>query len=513
MVSDRQAEEPEEAQGYEEPAVISQPLPDPFRADMQQGEFFGSWDALNPSVRRGQMPWVTLDTRQEVTQWSRSELLRAVRWLRNTGLIKGLINNAANLIGWMRPQAQSSDKEWNRLANESFNAQASSAQVFDAAGKFNFFSAQLMLNRAAMGDGDILTVLTESPAGGPRVAFYEAHQLVSPNDSGESWSDGVQKGALGRHIAYGVRGGDEENSTIIPARDAMLYGFYERPGHVRPLPPLTHAITTAVDIVEMRGDLKHGLKINNLAAAYRIKKDGPGPRSGATGLPAATKERLVKTGRKNAAGTHDVKQTLQDAYTGGKMPELEPGEDVKLLIDPRPHSNQRDFMNDDLIRDIAVGLELMPEVVWKVADLNGPEMRYVLSLLSRWIRVRQGNLVDWGHRYWVYHTAKDIKRGKIPAPRDEKWMNRSRVKWTRQSDLTIDRGRDGKERREQLRDGIGTEEDFYEEMGAGGFEEVNRKRHEEILFKKELAESGGYPIELLLPKQKGPGKRKSEKED
>lgn len=508
MVSDRMGEAPDGAEAeliLEAPPAM--PLPDPFRtgAGVQQGELFGSWDALSPSTRRGQLPWVTLDTRREVTTWQRSELLRAVRWLRNVGMIKGLINNASNLIGWMRPQAQSADKEWNRLANENFNAKAGSAQVFDAAGKFNFFSAQLMLNRAALGDGDCLTVLTSSPSGGPRVAFYEAHQVMSPKDAGEAWSDGVKKGALGRHIAYGVRSGDGDSgdSVVIPARDAIFYGFYERPGHNRPLPPLTHAITTAVDIVEMRGDLKHGIKINNLAAAYRLKDGESGPRSGAGGLPGATKEYLAKTGGKNAAGTADQKQSLVDAYSGGMMPELAPGEKIQLITDGRPHSNQRDFINDDLIRDIAIGFELMPETVWKVAELNGPEMRYVLSLLSRWIRVRQGNLVDWGHRYWVYHVAKEIKRGELPAPTDEKWMSRSRVKWTRQSDLTIDRGRDGKERRESLRDGIGTEEDFYEEMGAGGYEEVMRKRHDEIMYKKDLAAQGDYPVEWLMPCQKG----------
>lgn len=495
--------------GYEEPAapaVVHEPLADPFRADQVSrgaGEFLGGWDALQPSVRRGQVPWISLDTRQEVSNWSRTELLRAVRWLRNTGLVAGLIKNAANLIGTLKPSAQSEDEEWNELANEAFVSQAGAKAVFDAGGKFNFFTAQPMLNRAALGDGDMLSVLTEGPGGRARVAFYESHQIVSPKDAGSDWHDGVRLGRNSRHVAYGVR--DEEGEAVvrIPARDAMLYGFWERPGHVRPLPPLTHAITTAVDIVEMRGDLKHGLKVNNLASAYRVKKNGPGARSGGGGLPAAAAERLAKTGTKTVDGTKDVKVALQDAYAGGMMPQLEPDESIQLVVDPRPHGNQRDFINDDLIRDIAVGFELMPELVWKLMGLNGPEMRYVLAVLERWIRNRLREQHEWCHRYWVYHIAKEVRQGRLRACRDEGWMRRSRVRYQRELSLTIDRGREGKERREALRDGIGTEEDLYEEFGGdGGFKAQARARDKEIRFKKQLADEGGYPVEWVLPNQK-----------
>lgn len=483
------------------PMPVAQPLQDPFRADLKAGQYWGNFDALRVTERRGQLPFVNLWTSEEVSQGTRSELLRKIRWLRNVGLIRGIIHNAANLIGVLRPIAQSDDAEWNAEANLNFEARAGAATVFDMSGRFDFYSAQPMINRAALGDGDILTVLTEGPSRGARVAFYEAHQVMNPNRAGDRWRDGVLLDRHGRHLAYGVRHKAGDNSAVIPARDALLYGFFERVGHVRPLPPLTHAINTAVDIVEMRADLKHGLKVNNLAAAYRVKKNGPGARSGGGGLPAAAQERLVSRGS-TPDGTKTQKVALQDAYAGGMMPQLEPDEQIQLVVDPRPHSNQRDFINDDLIRDIAVGMELMPEVVWKLSGLNGPEMRYVLAMVSRWIRIRLKTQVEWCHRIWVYHMAKEIRRGALRAPRDEWWMYRSKVRYVRQADPTIDRGREGKERREALRDGIGTEEDLYEEFGGEGFKENALKRHEEIMYKKELAEAGGYPVEWVIPNQK-----------
>ena len=130
------------------------------------------WSGANYSPDRGLIFWPTLDTRLEFDSFSRAEIMRRLRWLKaNEGFIRGLIRNAATLVGYQTPQAQSGDEAWDELAEQAFRDCCMTPEVFDQAGRFDFEDAQRMRNRLRYGDGDAFTVLTERPGGRASFTF------------------------------------------------------------------------------------------------------------------------------------------------------------------------------------------------------------------------------------------------------------------------------------------------------------------------------------------------------
>lgn len=442
-----------------------------------QPQSLSGYAGANHSIRRGRIHWQSLETRQELDSFSRNELLRRCRWLRaNVGLVKGLVKNGSMLVGWMTPQARTADEEWNSAADLNFRSRAMTKNTFDAGGKFNFKTAQRMIMQRALCDGDILTLYTETKTKGAQVAFYEAHQIRNPDKSDRSkWFDGIQPDAAGRHIIYGLSDGKDVRK--ISAQNACYFGSFESPGHTRAHPPLSHAVNHAVDITEVWADTKHGIKnsarfgvVSEFAAGTRNTRTVNGMTATIPGGPAAT-----------ADAGNGKKVKTEEIWGGGQMQVGEPGEQFKILTDGRPHPNQGMFI-DDLVRDIAMGYGLPPEVIHKMAKLSGPGVRFVMEFAGRWIEDWQLELTDWCHRYWVYHMSKEIAAGRLPVPKDDNWM--LGVEWTPRRSLTIDRGKDGKQRLDEIDAGAGTLSDWYSDVDGADWKMKVRQRIQEVKFAK-----------------------------
>jgi capsid protein len=455
--------------------------------------FFSGYQGANHSTRRGQIWWPTLDTRQELDAFSREELMRRIRWLYgNTGLVRGFINNAADLIGWLTPQADSGDPDWDDQAEAIFRDRAGIAEAFDVSGKFDFWTAQPMLMRSALKDGDILTVLTESEGGAARVAFYEAHQLAAPDNGGENWIDGIYT-QRGRHLAYGLRDPEKDRVAVVSARDAIYCGEFDSPGHHRVIPKLAHAVNHAIDITEVFADLKTGIKTSALFGAV-IEKQGGSPASGGkVGLPGAMAN--------VAAGPDGAEVPMASVWgTGGNVARLNPGEVLKILNDGRPHENQMEFVRA-LVRDMSTGYGLPAEVIHEMSRMTGPGVRFVMDIADRWIKARQKTLRNWCRRVWVYTIAKEISSGRLPMPKDEaRWWN---AKFIPLRNLTIDRGREASSRMDALDRGYDTEENYHAEMNGTYWQDAARQRIQEIRFKQEECDRQGVPYERAFPPRAG----------
>lgn len=463
-------------------------------AEALQPSMLSGYSGANFSTRRGKLWWPTLDTRRELDSFSRDEILRRVRWLRaNVGVVKGFIKNGAMLVGYLTPSAETKDAEWNALANANFRQRAGSKELFDVAGKFNFFTAQSMLMRSALTDGDHLTALTSNPYGGAAFAFYEAHQLRQPKGAKDKrWKDGILTSPAGRHLLYGV--GDAERVDAVAARDAIYFGQFERSGHHRAHPPLAHAVNHALDITETWGDVKSALKINGLSGLARTQKlEHDFGRD--EGMVGQVNRRLIK---KSDGTTSEYK--TEEVFAGGQIPKLAPGEDLKVISDPRPHQNHRDFTGD-LMRDMSNGYGLPLELTWQIANLNSAGVRYVLDVADRWIKDWQLELTIWCHRVWAFHIAKEIKAGRLPLPQDENWLHA--VSWTPRRNLTIDRGKESKMRLDEIDAGCGTWSDFYREMDGSDWRPKIRQRIAEKKFAMEECEREEIPFEKVFPPRQG----------
>ena len=252
---------------------------------------FSGYDGANWSESRGHLWWPTLDPRLELDSFSREEIVRRIHALKaNVGLVRGLIRNSADLIGWQTPQAISDDEEWTNLAEERFRDCCYEAAAFDVAGQFDFEDAQPMLMRDALTNGDVITILTKWPDGAPRFAFYSSSQLANPEDCGPAWRDGIQFSSVGRHLAYGLRNSTTGKVAIFPASAVIYFGEFDAPGEDRPVPPLAHAVNHVHDISEIFGFTKQGIKAASLLGAVREPKENAIPRAkqGLAGAPRVT---------------------------------------------------------------------------------------------------------------------------------------------------------------------------------------------------------------------------------
>jgi capsid protein len=418
------------------------------------------------STARGYVYFPTLDTKRDLDSYSLREMRRRSRWIYvNIGFGTRCADGIANMVGSLTPVPLTGDKEWNQLALKSFTNTAGADLIFDVSGKFNFWSCQPMQTALRLVDGDILSVLTESESGLARVMFYEAHQIDNSNDvhlKQDQWENGVRFTPQMRSIAYRIVNEEGNRSVDIPAGSAILNCQFRRPNRLRGEPAFRHAINHFLDRAEIMAFLKQSSK-NAAQIGFQIVKNAP-TFDPMPSLPDAP-ESLAGTG----AGVHEEtpdfhecdteedeestsnvrKVKIEDAFRGGKTLEMEPGEEVKMLLDQRPHPNQVEFL-DYLNRDIAWGLGCSSDILWNIVKLGGATARYVLADAQQTlIEPNQQLLADqFCSRFWVYDIAKKLKQyeqsnGRIGLPpcQDPEWWKHG---WQPQQKLTVDIGRDGK---------------------------------------------------------------------
>jgi len=379
------------------------------------GSWGGSgWEGAGYSEKRGYVQWGTHDTAQELPRSVRRELVRRLRWgYANDGLIKRCVDGATNLVGTLRCEPTSGDDAWDELAVEHFRQRAGFPEAFDRAGKLSFEDWQLQLTRCHMLDGDSLTVRTETPESKMgRIIFYEGHQVDTgqDRDAPESLRDGVFVDRFGRARGYRlVDPSDDTRWSQVKAADALLYAEYQRAGHVRGVPRLAHAINHLIDIIETTGAVKHGIKTSHQVAMMMLREQ---PVSGPRGLQAG----LNRSPGGSLAGTPGTSNLLsEEVWSSGNVQHLDQGEKLQILHDERPHPNHMEF-TDLLVRGIAWGLGLPPEVLWKVSGLGSAEVRYVMAETARWIELEQRRLARACQWFYGYFIAKEIAAGRLPMP-------------------------------------------------------------------------------------------------
>lgn len=397
---------------------------------------WSGWDGANWSNNRGWIYFPTLSTKRDLDDYTLLELRRKSRWLyNNVGLATRIIDGIAGMVGSLTPVPQTDDKDWNQLAIKNFTNNAGAEFVFDVAGKFNFWSAQKMLTRSRLLNGDILSVLTETQSGIARCMFYEAHQIGNVGDTTlnqDQWCNGVRTGPQNQVLQYRILTEDGQKSVDIDAADGILLADLRWPCRQRGEPVMRHAITNLLDRSEILGFVKASGK-NAAQIGYQIVRTptftGPG------GLPA------LGTGPVDFTlpdGTTKIK--VEDAYSGTKTPVMNPGEEIKMLLDQRPHPNLLEGM-DYLVRDICAGTPFSSDLLWNIAKLGGATARYVIADAQKGVEGEQALNADlFCSRYYIYHIAKELKAGRLPQCKDPEWWKHG---WQPEQKLTVDIGRDG----------------------------------------------------------------------
>lgn len=407
------------------------------------------WSAADFSPDRGYVYWPSEDTRYDLPSFSLYEMRRRSRWLdANVGFAGRINSGIARMVcgtGLMvRPTTR--DKEWNRERTELFKQRNGTPGVVDLARKWDFYSMQRGMVEMRNVDGDIGAILTESQAGLARLAFVEAHRIgngrLSPAEA-KIMVDGVFPDRNNAAMSYRVLG-DNGTQADIPVENFCYFGDNSRPGRHR-TPPLCHrAANHLLDRTEIDRHFKKAIK-NSSRVGYYVgtdvaKTDG---RKGLPVLPVSRTTQTLASGKKI-----NIDQVIDGS--GGEIPGLDPGQEIKTLLDQRPHPNTLGFY-DHLARDISWGCDWPPEILWNVAALGSANTRYVMQEAQSLIEVGQQNLIDAVlARWYFYDTRKEIAAGRLRECPDPQWWKHEFIPPAR---WTIDRGKDGKLHLEMVRSG------------------------------------------------------------
>ncbi len=461
-----------------------------------------NFDGARTSERRGRVRWDNLGARDEVSPSDRVELMKSARWGEaNIGLVARAITGPSRLIGYLKPQAETGDSELDKRIEEIWQSRTEYAPAFDMAAGMNFEGWQDWVKRSKLRDGDALTVLTEGPAKGSRVAMYEAHQVGDGKrqvSKPANLSDGVFLDRFGGRAGFRLIDSKGEVMRSIPRERAIYHADEVRAGRPRQVSALGHAVSNFKDLVEILGYTKQAVKVAALWAAWLEQsattdgEEDPGAdlKGFIDDLPESVDLDELTDAVEGATGTGEegAVLTLDQMIQGGRFQEFAPGQKLQTTNDSRPHPNTLGMLSW-LVRDIAWGIGIAPEVLWDPGSISGTGMRYTMAETRRFVEVQQAALKRDCQRLWMYVLAKEIKAGRLDIPGGvEKWW---KARWVPQADMTIDRGRDGKLMVELLKEGYMTETDFWASQGMD-FEEQERRKAWEAIRKIEIAaEMGG----------------------
>ena len=465
------------------------------------------YGAANHSPSRGYLYWPTAKTRFELQPLAAEEIRRRIHWLMaNFGFARRLVFGMAKTAGMITPFADTGNDEWDELVEENFLERAASPEVFDVAGKFDFWTAQYQMNVNRWKDGDCLAVPTD-PEGyeGVQLAFYEGSQIT---DEGLDWRtagrkrraewwDGVKTDRFGKHTRYRVQDGNERDRfRELPARSAYYYANLESHHAVRGISILAAAVVNMVDVVETRGFTKKRLK-EDANTGKVIEQDAPTVAfTGGGGIGGQVVQAAVPM---PDGTTQSVNWKI--ASGGGEIPTMAPGQKIRVVADDRQTPNARDF-EENLLRDCTFAADQSFEALFKIADLKGPASRFVLAEIRRWVSNQmryQARFVRW---YRALHITGEIRAGRLPKPKEDKrkplwWL---RAAYIGQADLTIDEGRKGNLALVNLESGLTTWAKEWGEIGGLFWKNPIRQRIREVAWAKEQAAAKDLTLAEVFPK-------------
>ncbi len=449
-----------------------------------------AYEAAEPATRGRTFIYMpTLEARDELTNWSRSEIQRKARWLYNNEpkaarLIDGISRNVTGNGLW--PQARTANKEWNRLAEEAFeDACGREAFGFDVGAEVNFYEAQLYIMRHVAIDGDFFGQFMLSSSGRAMMRFVGAEHVGNGQSPlQDEWRDGVRTDAYGKPTQYrmltDIWG---RNWRDVSADDVIHFKRPVRRGYTRSPSWLARATAHLHDAADITSFNKQSHKLA-AQTAFVIES----PEAGQLGMGAALRKVEVAGGS----------VTVDKLYSSSGIMQLKPGERVQQFKNEHPGSTFEPLMNY-LARDIAYSMGISPEVIFSPQGLTGPAMRAALVDAQTLYTELQNWLVEnFCRRFWKYWIWHEIEAGRLPMPGEDWW----RVEFTRPARNTIDFGRDTKAMLDIARAGAMSPRRFAEMHGYDA-EQEDDDIIAAFVRRKQKCEEAGVTLEEVFPPAPG----------
>ena len=426
------------------------------------------------------------NVRRELNQFTRKELARKQRALDSNlgifGRIKSKIGQHSIGKGCCaRPITL--DKEWNELNKKRFEARMSNELLYSASENFDFWEDQRFCAETMIGDGEYLEIMAKKEGRDcmQRLDIFEVRSPIGidniRSDSGGIWRDGVMTDGYDAPRVYGVCELPDElgypnfrnfNVRQVPA-DSMLHVYAHRRAHQnRGITWFYSGINNGIDALDVIALEKGAAKLHSALGLAVRKKQGEAGSQGITGQL----EKLL-------GGNKTVVD--ENFWRGAAITYLGTDEGIDLLCSERPAPNLLAFL-EFLYREIAIGLGLPLEVVYKMGELGGATARAGLED-AQWLfdMVQDKVIMRHSRRIYIWDTARAMVAGEIPVCKDPEWWATA---WRGPAKLTVDLGRTADAAVLLMRNAALSHVRYFDERDQDVYQEMTQ----EIEFRKWLKE-------------------------
>lgn len=441
------------------------------------------------SKSRGIMPGMVADSRDEITNWTRSELLRKSRYLKkNVGMIRGvakaLVDHAVGPGIFAIPNTSSDD--FNAAAFDYFQQVA---EIGDVSGRLTFWELQAERVKGKFFDGDGFLILTRSAHGWPQWQWIRGHNCgnFDVDERGARWRDGVRVDSVGRARAYRFRLDGGRHRTVDASHVVHSY-MVEDSDQVRGVTALAHAINDLHDAMEAMQIEHEAIKDNSRVGRVIKTESGDDEEEDNYMLPEKSSDAA-------SAGTLPLEKIF-----GAEIVRLRENESLESFVSNRPSPTFMGWI-DYIGRSVTVGCGFPYEWAWDPKGITGPAQRAVLEKVKTSSESWRMNEIADSRPFYVYSIAVGIQEGLIGAEAPLDWWEHEWFSGAR--DVTIDRGRDGREMRESVLGGFTTLKEYHAAKGRW-WQHEEEQRADEIIYRRQVAERKG-----LDPSQLDPGRASS----
>jgi len=271
-------------------------------------------------------------------------------------------------------------------------------------------------------DGDVFLMKLTGQRVRGKIQAIESDRVVDPRrdtgrPSGENWVHGVSVNDAGRALGYAVhkrtRGGRGlEMDRVVPARNVIHHGFYDRFDQVRGVSPLAPAVNAFRDVYE--------------AADYALAKAKVSQMFGLVFYREAI----------DAAGTLD---NSTDPYevdfgSGPVLLDLEPGDKAEFLESKTPSSEFQSFsqlMISLALKSLDIPFSFFDESFTNFYGSRGALLHYQKSCEAKRADVKDvlRKLTAWRMSLWIDDGVLSLPSGVSLSDLNWEWIPAGLAWW------------------------------------------------------------------------------------
>lgn len=400
-------------------------------------EWFNSaYDGANQSSDRRSFAYTKskpVDEDRNVGAWGRDRLrLECRNVFRNDPIASGLVVRVADLVvgpNGLTPQAKTSDRAWNTLAENYF---AEWGKVADYRRRVSWQQQQRQDMIALFTDGETGAILTTSG----QLQQVEAERIITPQDlvSDKRILDGVKLTDGGIPLGFYVSArndsgyADGVKTEFVDAADFVHFYDPLRIDQVRGIPMLASCLNDLRDLSDLQTSVLAKARIDSRNAWAIKTAEGP------------AKVNNLGAVRGGNAKDKPSDEVAYERFDGHRNYYLRPGEDVQSLASNTPNPQYMDFCRMYAQKiGAAVGIPYQMLLLDFIGS-NFAVSRFALMITYQRLEALQNLVIRKSQRVWNWRIAKAIKDGDLPpAPVDNRGFSEwYKVEWSRPRHEWID---------------------------------------------------------------------------